>query len=172
MSESHHLVHRRTRIAMLSGLLAILVALGISFWPDPRRQIQRQIWSMADSISHHGSTVSPNWLGSLSANIRDNCSNSTTLVTVEGIVNEALTQEQIVEAVTQIAAGSSEVLVKLDHVTVDLSDDSRRAQVNAEALVEITHDSEVDRERRHVLMTLQEIDGKYRLVSVEAPASS
>jgi hypothetical protein len=126
---------------------------------------------MAESISHHGSTVNRDWLGRLSAIIHENCSNTTTQVTVERVVNEALTQEQLVESVTQIAASSTEVLVKLDQVTVDLSDDSRQAQVNAEALVEITHDNEIDRERRHVLMTLQEIDGKYRLVSVEAPAN-
>ena len=122
-------------------------------------------------MSHDGSTVNRDWLGKLSANIHENCSNSTTQVTVEGIIKEALSQEQIVEAITQVAAGSTKVTVKLDHVTVDLFDQSRRAQVNADALVEVAHDNEVDRERRHIVMTLQVIEGKYRLVSVEAPVN-
>ena len=167
MSERNHPIYRRTRSALLWGLLAISITLGVLFWPNPRRQIERQVLSMAESISHHGSTIKRDWLSDLSANIHENCSNSTT-VTVEGVINEALTQERIIEAVIQIATGSSELLVKLDRVTVELSDKSKRAQVNADALVEVAHDNEVDRERRHVLMTLQAIDGKYRLVSVEA----
>ena len=107
MTRRDLLGYERSRSAAKWGLLAILVAIGALFWPNLRRRIERQVSSMAESISHDGFTVNRDWLGKLSANIHENCSNSTTEVAVEGIINEAMSPEQIVEGITQVAAGST-----------------------------------------------------------------
>jgi len=56
-------------------------------------------------------------------------------------------------------------------VTVTLSNESKRAQVHADAVVELAYEGRVDKEKRHVTMTLQGVDGNYRLISVAASAA-
>ena len=168
MSKHYHLFPRRAGTTLKWGLVAILGALLITFWPNPRRQIERQIVGMAEAVTHHGSSVNANWLEGLSKNIQANCSTATTTVSVEGLVNEELSQEQIIAGVSQIAADSSEFAVRLEHVTVDISSESNRALASADAVVEWAHENRVDRERRHVRFSLQLIEGHYRLLAVEA----
>lgn len=168
MQKHYHSSRRRAGSVALWGLLAILVAVTLLFWPSKRRRIEGQVLAMANAISHEGASVSQDWLRGLGAVIRANCSQTTTTVTIEGVVNEPYTQDQIIEAVATLVASSTRLSVKLEHISVNLSGQPERASVNADATVEIEHDDRVDRERRHVSFSLLQDAGTFRLVSVEA----
>ncbi len=171
MRKQYHSSRRRACSVALWGLLAILVGFTLLFWPGKRQHIEGQVIAMANAISHEGATVNQDWLKGLEAAIRANCSQTTTAVTIEGVVNEPFTQDQIIEALAALAASSKRVNVKLEQISTDLSGQPERAQVIADATVEIAHDNRVDRERRHVFFSLQRDAGKLRLVSVSASAS-
>ena len=171
MPKPYHSFHKRAGSALKWGLSAISIAIVVSVWPNPRRQIERQIVGMADAVSHHGTIVDRDWLAGLSRNIHENCSNGSTAVTIEGHVNEALSQEKIIEGVAQIAADSTEFIVKFEHITVDLLGESKRAQVSADAIVEWTREHRAERERRHVIFSLQQDDRRYRVIAIEASAN-
>jgi hypothetical protein len=168
MQKHYHSSRRRAGSVALWGLLAILVALALLFWPSKRRRIEGQILAMANAISHEGASVSQDWLRGLGAAVRANCSRTTTAVTIEDVVNEPFTQDQIIEAVATLAASSTRLSVKLEHISVDLSGQPERASANADVTIEIEHDNRVDRERRHVFFSLRQDDGTLRIVSVEA----
>ena len=170
MAKQYHSFSNRAGPALKWGLLAIFPLLVFAYWPNESRKLERQIVRMAAAISHQGSTVSPDWLNGLSSSIRENCDLETTVVSIEGLVNEALTPAQIIEDITHVASTSSNFSVKLEQVTVTLSNESKRAQVHADAVVELAYEGRVDKEKRHVTMTLQGADGNYRLISVAASA--
>jgi len=171
MRKSYHPFRRRAGSMAKWGPLAIFVVAALLYWPNKRRRIEGQMRTLADAISHQGPKVTGDWLKGLTDAVQGNCSRTNTAVTIEGVVNEALSQDQIIQAVTQIAADSTRVHVTLEHLTVDLSGQAERAQVNADATIEIAHDDRLDRERRHVFLSLEEDSGRYRLVSVETSAA-
>ncbi len=168
MSKPYHPFSNRAGNTLKWGLVAILLFAIVNYWTNERRKLERQLSAMAGAISHHGSTLSPAWLNGLSSSIHDNCSLETTTVNVEGILNEALSQAQIIEGVTQVASISTDFDVRLEQVTVDVYRDTKRAQVNADAIIEVAHDGRFDREKRHVTITMKNVGSQYRLVSVEA----
>ncbi len=153
------------------GLLAIFLGVAFFFWPSKARRIERQLSTLATSVCHEGSVVTGDWLKTLEGQIQSNFSKSTTEVTIDGVVNEALSQEQIIQGVTQIAASSTALRIRLGHLSVELSADRVRALVTADAIVEISAQNRTDRERRHVAFSLQQQSGKLRIISVEASAS-
>jgi len=152
------------------GLAAILLGVAFLFWPNKVRRIERQLSTLAASVSHEGPAVSGDWLKTLESQIQLNFSTSTTEVTIEGVVNEALSQEQIVQGVAQLAASSTVLSVKLSQLTVEITHNQDRAQASADAIVEIATQERTDRERRHVTLSLQQQSGKFRIVAAEASA--
>ncbi len=170
MQKPYHSLIRRAASLTLWGLLVILAAIAFLYWPDKRHRIERQIWALANAVSHQGGTVSSDWLRGLSETIEANCSRTTTLVMVEGAVNQTFTQVELVDALAGLAATSTRLQVKLEPMTITLSGEPERAQVSVDAAVEIERDRRVDRERRHVFISLQQGGGQYRVVTVEASA--
>jgi hypothetical protein len=170
MRKPYHSLRRRAASLTLWGVLVILAAITFLCWPDKRLRIERQIWALANGVSHQGATVSSDWLRGLSETIEANCSRTTTFVRVEGAVNQAFTQAELVDALAGLAATSTRLEVKLEPMTITLSGAPERAQVNVDAAVEIERDQRVDRERRHVFISLQQDGGQYRVVAVEASA--
>lgn len=170
MPKHYHSFSNRAGATLKWGLWAVLVLAIIAYWPSEIRKVQHQVTAMAVAVSHHGSTLSPGWLNGLSSNIHENCASGTTALNIDGVFNEALTQPQLVEAVTQVASSSTDFSLKLEHVTVNLPRGSNRAQVNADAVLDVTHGGRVDHEMRQVRMILEKTGGKFRLVSVEASA--
>ena len=152
------------------GLVAILLGVTFLFWPNKVRRIERQLSNLAASVSHEGPAVSGDWLKTLESQIQSNFSTTTTEVTIEGVVNEGLSQEQIVQRVAQLAASSTALSVKLSHLTVEITPDQDRAQASADLIVEIATHERTDRERRHVTISLQQQSGKFTIVAVEASA--
>jgi hypothetical protein len=60
--------------------------------------------------------------------------------------------------------------VKLAQLSTDISRESKRAQVNADAVIEVSHDGRFDREKRHLTLILKKFNYRYQLISLEASA--
>jgi molybdenum cofactor biosynthesis enzyme MoaA len=153
------------------GLLAIFVGAVFLFWPSKVRRIEHRLSTLAAAVSHEGPAVTSDWLKTLQEQIQTNCSTSTTEVTIDSVVNEALSQEQIVQGVAQLAANSVALRVRFEHLSVELTPNQERAQVSADAIVEMVTQNRADREKRHVTFSLQQRSGEFRIVAVEASAN-
>ena len=115
MTESYHCFWRRIGSTARWGLVAISVVAALLCWPNQARRIKWQISAIAGAVSHDGSTTPKDWLDGLDSVIRSNFSPATAAVTIDGVIDEALSQDQIVQGFTQLRASST-----LMHVGIDL----------------------------------------------------
>ena len=76
------------------GLVAISLVAALLYWPSKIRRIDWQLSALAGAVSHEGLGVTTDWLKGLDAGIRSNFSLSTTAVTIEGVINESLSQDR------------------------------------------------------------------------------
>lgn len=152
------------------GSLAIAVFSIFLFWPSRGRRIECQLLALAKAMSHDDPSVTKDWLTGLEAAIRADFS-PTTAVAIDGVVGGTLSQDQIVEGVTQLEANSTTFRLKFDDMSVELTDDQSRAVVAADTTVEIAAESRTYRQRRHVTFSLQRDGGRYRIKGVEASAN-
>jgi hypothetical protein len=166
-TKPYQLLPRRAGLVAKWGLLVISVAGAFLYWPSKSRRIEWQISDLTNSVSHEGTFQTQDWLDGLEFAIRADFANSTA-VTVDGVLNGALSRDQISDSITKLAASSTLLRVRFEHASVELSREEDRAQFSADAIVEITKGSRTDRERRHVSLSLQREGRHYRIIGVEA----
>ena len=151
------------------GLLACTLGIAALYWPTDGRRIESQLSSLARAASHDGPSLQSDWLQRLDGVVRTNFSTSTS-ITLEGVANQTVSRDQIIQALVEVAGESTRLQLELEQLQVNFSQDHQGAQVTADAVIERSTTDRTDRERRHVSIALRREAGMYRIIGVEGSA--